>query len=284
MALRDKLDETKLRSLTYGDNTPYVTVNINTQKVTSLRSNLPGNIRNDDNRINSAIIDTARIGSFLLENPGFSTNQVGLQLMNVKPNFGFRNGRDGVTLTPSALQLYTPLNTLAQVAATGIGGHLSRFGLLPGVGNTYYDLKKDETKDNDPLILFKNKLIKNNSGQSNILYNYLSGPSSAYGVGITSIKLDSKVLTLTKDANNKKDISTQYSGEENSGIFYQNITSNKPKTYETISPITIYNEKPPISYTSAYGDVITISGSFSTLNREIRVGSGRQDSINLTPF
>ena len=285
MALRDKLDETKLRSLTYGDNTPYVTVNINTQKVTSLRSNLPGNIRNDDNRINSAIIDTARIGSFLLENPGFSTKQVGLQLMNVKPNFGFRNGRDGVTLTPSALQLYTPLNTLAQVAATGIGGHLSRFGLLPGVGNTYYDLKKDETKDNDPLIKFKNKLIKNNSGQSNILYDYISGPSSVYGVGITSIRLDSKVLTLTKDANNKKDISTQYSGEENSGIFYQNITSNKPKTYETISPITIYKDNPKqISYTSAYGDVITISGSFSTLNREIRVGSGRQDSINLTPL
>jgi hypothetical protein len=290
MALRDKLDSSRLEmvslNLPYGDNPPYVTVDINTQKVTSLRSNLPSGIKNDGTRLNSAIIDTARIGTFLFEKPWWSTNQVGLQLMNVKPNFGFRNGRGGVTQTPSALQLYNPANTLAQVALTGIGAHIDRFGLLPGVGNAYIDLKKNETKDNDPLIIFREKLLSSNNRDSNILYSYLSGPNSAYGVGSTSARLDITTLTLTKDAKNKVSGSIQYSGETSgSGIYYENASYNSSDPYATISPITIYNGAPsPITYTNGYGDKVTISGSFKTQNRENRVGSGRQDLINLTPL
>ena len=228
MALRDKLDETKLRSLTYGDNTPYVTVNIDNQKVTSLRSNLPNNVKNDGTLINSTLIDTARIGTFLIEKPWWSAKQIGLQLMNVKPNFGYKDGN--ILTTPSALQLYLPTNTLAQVAVQGIGGHLERWGLLPGQGNSYEDLKLAEKNINNrgPLVNFYNNKIKlgelnqpnipgsnvlttlfsnivssigNNgigrfgSNISNLfsnpnesLYSYISGPKSIAGVGSTTIR------------------------------------------------------------------------------------------------
>jgi hypothetical protein len=193
MALRDKLDETKLRSLTYGDNTPYVTVNIDNQKVTSLRSNLPNSVRNDGTILNSSLIDTARIGTFLIEKPWFSAKQIGLQLMNVKPNFGYKDG--SVLNTPSSLQLYLPTNTLAQVAAQGIGGHLERWGLLPGVGNSYEDLKISEKNLNNrgPLVNFFNNKIKlgelnqpvSSPGSSllSTLFSNIKSSVENYGIG-----------------------------------------------------------------------------------------------------
>ena len=66
MALRNKLDDTKLRSLTYGDNAPYVTVDITTQNVNAKVGGKLA-VKNNDNRINRAIIDTARISSFLVD-------------------------------------------------------------------------------------------------------------------------------------------------------------------------------------------------------------------------
>jgi hypothetical protein len=135
-------------------------------------------------------------------------------------------------------------------------------------------------------IIFREKLLSNYNQNSNILYSYISGPNSAYGVGNTSARLDIKTLTLTKDANNKTNIPTQYSGEtEDSGIYYKNTSYNSSDPYVTTSPITIYNSKPsPITYTNGYGDTVIISGSFKDQNREDRVGSGRQDLINLTPL
>jgi hypothetical protein len=128
MALRDKLDETKLRSLTYGDNTPYVTVDVNTQKVTSNGKEL--NVSNNGTMINSAIIDTSRITSVIGDKPWWAAQQIAIQAMNSRANFGFIEGRIKPTFTSD--QQYTPLNTLAQVALTGIGGHIKRKGLIPG--------------------------------------------------------------------------------------------------------------------------------------------------------
>jgi len=217
MSLLNKLDETKLRSLTYGDqsSTPYVTVNINTQKVTAGSVNIP--VANNGTRINSAIIDTARITRFLLDKPQWSLKQISQQFMNVKPNFGYVNGTS--YKLPTSFQLYTPLNTLAQVAATGIGGHIERQGLIPGniISNlagtgTYEDIKKGEndidiTGVKNPLVQFASKLITYNIKSSktaagtflsNILslfkdpnepiYSYLGGPKSFGGVGNTTIR------------------------------------------------------------------------------------------------
>jgi len=220
MALRDKLDETKLRSLTYGEDSPYVTVDINTQKVTSNGKVL--NVLNDGNRINSAIIDTYRIGSFLFDKPWWSVQQISQQVLNINPNFGYYEGKPKLFLSPT--QQYTPLNTLAQVALTGVGGHIERKGLVPGdvIGNllgnsTYEAIKKREFDLADanvnPLVTFSKNLLKSTelrsttdrSSQSKIgkfvtnaislftdprepIYKYVGGPSSLGGIGTTTIR------------------------------------------------------------------------------------------------
>jgi hypothetical protein len=213
MALKNKLDETKLRSLTYGDNSPYVTVDINNQDVIAGKK-LP--VKNNGNRLNHAIIDSARISSFLKDKPFWSLKQTGLQFMNAKPNFSYINGSKNIL--PSSNQLYTSLNTEAQVALTGIGAHITRQGLTPGnvisfLNNTdtYENIKKQENVyTENPLYVFSDKLIKLKEidtkskktvfGQilSNIvslfqnpnepIYSYLGGPKSLLGVGTTTIR------------------------------------------------------------------------------------------------
>jgi hypothetical protein len=220
MALRDKLDETKLRSLTYGDNTPYVTVNIDNQKVTSNGKVL--NVSNNGTMINSAIIDTSRITSVIGDKPWWAAQQIAIQAMNSRANFGFVEGRIKPTFTSD--QQYTPLNTLAQVALNGIGGHIERKGLVPGdvINNllgtgTYEAVKKREIDFADvtknPLVTFYNNLLKptelrstvNRFSQSKIgkfvtnavslftdphepIYKYLGGPNSVFGIGTTTIR------------------------------------------------------------------------------------------------
>ena len=217
MALLNKLDETKLRSLSYGDksSTPYITVDINNQKVKAGGVTIP--VANNGNRINSAIIDTARITRFLLDKPEWSLKQISQQFMNIKPNFGYINGTP--YRLPTSFQLYTPLNTLAQVAATGVGGHIERQGLVPGniISNiagtgTYEDIKKGElsidvTGIKNPLVQLTSKLITYNIKPSktaagtllsNILsfitdpqdplYSYVGGPKSFGGIGNTTIR------------------------------------------------------------------------------------------------
>jgi len=220
MALKDKLDETKLRSLTYGDNTPYVTVDINTQKVTSNGRVLKAS--NNGTMINSALIDTSRITSVIKDKPWWAAQQIAIQAMNSRANFGFVEGKIKPTFTSD--QQYTPLNTLAQVALTGIGGHIKRKGLIPGditndlLGTgTYEAIKKREYDFNDvtknPLVTFYNNLLKSPKqdkalsklAQTKVgkfiksaislftdphqpIYQYLGGPNSVYGIGTTTIR------------------------------------------------------------------------------------------------
>jgi hypothetical protein len=216
MALRDKLDETKLRSLTYGDNTPYVTVDVNTQKVTSNGKEL--NVSNNGTIINSAIIDTSRITAAIKDKPWWAAQQIAIQAMNSRANFGFVEGRIKPTFTSD--QQYTPLNTLAQVALNGVGGHIERKGLVPGnvtsnlLGTgTYEAVKKRENDLEDanvnPLVTFYKDLkltefsyIEPSLQPGNFLsnaislfkdpnkpiYSYAGGPNSLFGVGTTTIR------------------------------------------------------------------------------------------------
>ena len=225
MALKNKLDETKLRSLTYGDNSPYITVDVVTQKVSTRNKQL--SVSNNGNRLNSSIIDTARVKSFLEDKTFWGVRQISSQAMNAKSNFGYINGIS-IPLFSSD-QLYTPLNTISQVALTGIGSHIQRKGEVPGglissiLGvNTYEEVKKQEKLlsgpySKDPLVLFSNKLLKlDKIGTSSLLpqpkkpktffgkllsnlvnllpspkepiYSYLGGPNSKGGLGITTIR------------------------------------------------------------------------------------------------
>lgn len=230
MSLKNKLDETKLRSLTYGDNGPYVVVNVVDQSFDRNEKNsltdfalnlLPDNFNLLGNELNlrntrtgAATIDTVRIGRFLTDpkhGPQFIAKQIGLQAMNVNSNFG--NG-------PLSNQIYSPVNTIGQVALSGIGGHIKRAGLIPGqVSDIFGDLDTYESiklkESENQLVKFRNQmlslestedldnstqflsLIKTNKflskavnfldGDNNI-YSYVGGPESLYGIGFTNIK------------------------------------------------------------------------------------------------
>lgn len=230
MSLKNKLDETKLRSLTYGENGPYVVVNVIDQSFDRNEKNsltddalnlLPDNFNLLGNELNlrntrtgAATIDTVRIGRFLADpknGPQFITKQIGLQAMNVNSNFG--NG-------PLSNQIYSPVNTLGQVAISGVGGHIKRAGLIPGqISDIFGDLDTYESiklkESENQLVKFRNKLIflestedlDNNTqflsliktnrflskvvnfldGDDNI-YSYVGGPKSLLGIGFTNIK------------------------------------------------------------------------------------------------
>jgi hypothetical protein len=238
MPLLQKLDETKLRSLKYGDDTPYVVTDIVTGEIQTKKIPLVGKAlslipRNvsilgktidlKNSRAESAIIDTTRIASFLADpkvGPQFIASQVGLQLMNVKPNFGntqpiSSTGIVGQLLNnfaPTPTQQYSPLNSLIQVAANGVGLHVSRHGFTPlsPLEDRYEEFVKDTS---GLLTLFNSKInISENKPKSKILqlvskaasflttgksdifnkdgqalYQYAGGPDSLMGIGSTRI-------------------------------------------------------------------------------------------------
>jgi len=264
MALLNKLDETKLRSVSYGDisSTPYITVDINNQKVKAGGVTIP--VANNGNRINSAIIDTARITRFLLDKPEWSLKQISQQFMNIKPNFGYINGTP--YRLPTSFQLYTPLNTLAQVVATGVGGHIERQGLVPGniISNiagtgTYEDIKKGElsidvTGIKNPLVQLTSKLITYNIKPSktaagtllsNILsfitdpqdplYSYVGGPKSFGGIGNTTIRRYYNITDSVGKSNlngfiiNNKERDAVYREDSNGSIVSYGTTMYYPE-------------------------------------------------------
>lgn len=150
---------TDLKSLKYGSdrpgggnsNEPYIKTDINKVDDGFNRLRLT---RFDDGFIrggvigtaNSAIVDTLRIGKFLIDfpkGPLFLVKQVGLQLSNPRleiprnPINIFQGGVDNL-LSKSTNGLLEPtriynlgINTLAQIPVNAIGGHINRHGLLP---------------------------------------------------------------------------------------------------------------------------------------------------------
>ena len=97
--------------------------------------------------LNASIVDTLRIGKFLLDAPKgplFITKQVGLQLSNPKLEikqlrtdrrgvFGaIANAANRINNTVGPTRIYNlGLNTLAQVPVNAFGGHFNRHGILP---------------------------------------------------------------------------------------------------------------------------------------------------------
>lgn len=176
MPLLNKLDETKLRSVGYGKDKPYITTDVVTGKIDTGRVPLVDTVLNlvpkqinilgtkidiKNSKPISGVVDTARIGNFLLDlskGPSFTVKQIALQKMNTIPNGGeakydnpLKNansffGKIGkfifdaaIKLAPYPGQLYSPTNTLAQVPLQGLDLHIQRAGLFPAWGNLKYE-------------------------------------------------------------------------------------------------------------------------------------------------
>ena len=189
MALFEKLKDTKLKSLkfgekgTKGDSTkPYIVTDINTVDTPLNKFRLT---KFDDGLIrggavgaaNASIMDTLRVGKFLTDfpkGPLFIVKQVGLQLTNspleTKQMPTNRVGKGiigkvaaGVSNVANKLnnliggptRIYNlGINTLAQVPVNAFGGHINRHGFLPKL---------------DPTQKYESVVTENNKGNNNRL-------------------------------------------------------------------------------------------------------------------
>jgi hypothetical protein len=171
----------------------------------------------------SSQVDKTRIRKFFEDAPrgkAFIEKQIGLQLSNPKIETG--NTLYGI---PQAFSIPGLLentrvynngqNTLAQVGASGTGAHAIRHGLLPfnPFQKLYYDIVNAQNVNNDEsknrLLILNSLKMSQVAGQivsvndvpnietvntlgislnKNLIFQYLGGPGSSYGIGVTTIK------------------------------------------------------------------------------------------------
>ncbi len=161
-----------------------------------------------------SLIDTARIGKFLAKPRGISflAKQVGLQLSN--PNVESALGIASLPFA-QATKIFTPGNLLANTAGSAFGLRFKRHGLTPiGGAMTYQNnvvtlRPTDVQKVNfNRLVNLKKELFKEGIGTSGIIGKLtgfaedflgvsgtpimtltgVTGPSSVYGAGITTMR------------------------------------------------------------------------------------------------
>lgn len=181
----------------------------------------------------SSQIDKTRIKRFFEDAPrgtAFIQKQIGLQLSNPKMETGNTLFGIGQAVPLPGLLENTRVynkgaNTLAQVGVMGSGAHAMRHGLIPfnPWQKQYYSIVNQQNISNGPAGSSQNRLVilsrlkmtqstnpivnKNNvidiekvntlgiSLNKNILFQYLGGPGSVYGVGSTTIQ---RVVDTTK--------------------------------------------------------------------------------------
>lgn len=193
MGLRDKLDDTKFRSLKYGGDTPgggnsgqpYIKspdLNDIDSGINSVRFS-----RFDDGlvrggalgAINHSATDVIRIGKFFTDfpkGPLFLSKQVGLQLSNPRiesrqlstnnPTSGqgifnnitnlILNTGNAITNTLGPTRIYNlGINTLAQVGVNAFGQHIKRHGLTPvqNENTLYFNVVRENDKDKNSKLI-----------------------------------------------------------------------------------------------------------------------------------
>lgn len=160
---------------------------------------------------NASAKDFVRIGKFLKDAPQgplFVTKQVGLQLSNpqleaplgagstlnnlLQGNFStLLGGGDNFNANVGTTRIYNGgINTLLQIPVNAFGGHIIRHGLLPiesdsaKYENVAFNNNQEEQGVNNRLVRLKTKL--ENDINANVS-QYISGPGSIDGIGITTI-------------------------------------------------------------------------------------------------
>jgi hypothetical protein len=183
----------------------------------------------------SSQIDKSRIKKFFEDAPrgkAFIDKQVGLQLSNPKMEtgntlMGFTQSNPLPGLLENTRVYNLGKNTLAQVGVQGTGVHAIRHGLFPfnPFQKNYYAIVNSQNVDNTGA---RNRLLaltglKMTSGPTefndirnipdinlintlgislnkNIMFQYLGGPGSTYGVGVTTIQ---RAVDTTKLRSNR---------------------------------------------------------------------------------
>lgn len=331
MPLINKLNDTKLRSIGYGKDKPYITTDVVTGKVDTgkvplvdtVLNLIPKQINLLGNKVDivnskpvHGVVDASRIGSFMLDlskGPAFTVKQVALQKMNVIPNGGNQTaianpfsdstsffGKLGSALiktvnkfTPYPGQLYSPTNTVAQVALQGVGLNIERAGLFPALGvpkyeNFFGNGTTGETTNSNVLRLYEkepktankffNTLSKFQGILSNIpilkraiplpsfgndvLYSYKGGPESLGGLGRTNIlrgEIQKGIFTINESVNNSKLNGFNITSEDAFKLLYYkpNKVDNTPSNDENRGGDRLKSRTTPIPIQGS-GTTITI--------------------------
>jgi hypothetical protein len=260
-----QLNGTGFKSLKYGADTigggnsgqPYIVTDIKSQTITIGSKNGPLNsllrsaglptiilsniIGKDDGFVrggfigaaNAGIIDTVRIGSWILNNPLWVVKQIGLQASN--PRLEIRKG-EGVLgffnnlLTgnlgslPGTAGLLQPtriynagINTLAQIPVNAFGGHFTRHGLTPIMADRdkYESIVRHNNEiDENRLVGLKSNYSFNSSKEQTLVESdidkYLTGPESVYGIGQTVIRRFVPKSTTTNEFLAAASLTNQY--------------------------------------------------------------------------
>jgi hypothetical protein len=163
------------------------------------------------NTYNTALaagIDTVRITKLLstsVRGVTWLTKQVGLQRSN--PDLSYKtvvdpNNKEG-ELENTRLYNITGVNTISQVAAVGLGTHITRHGLTPSDGTNYIDLNTVGNEFQSRLSLYNGKIQKSNGYV--LLNQYQGGPdyNVFFGIGKTQITSYQNTLGLNTGVTNK---------------------------------------------------------------------------------
>lgn len=247
MPLIELLNETKLKSLGFGDdrpggassNQPYVISPIPSE--TSINS--PDFLlRNGYLNFINSLTDTERIGKWFgdIKSPSgllFTTKQELLERQNPK--------------LVNIDRVYNPLSTLFQTGLVSTGGHLNKQGLNPseqgyynGGKYGYYFSTKNQTVgdgiENRLTIAYTAKVANQELGGlsinpfgitnlagNGILLSYPGGPGSTLGVGLTNIKILNPTRTVDNIKEDQKFLISFKSTDPGSRYY---LNANKPSS------------------------------------------------------
>ena len=273
--------KTDFKSLKYGadrpgggsSGQPYIVNDINNP--TNVLGFDDGLVRGGvEGAVQSAYLDTKRIGKFILDHPLFLVKQVGLQLTNPRlevpkdPANILMGGVDNV-LAKGTNGLLEPtriynlgINTLAQVPVGELGIHINRHGLLPVQtdASKYEAVVTANNTNNNRLVGLKSKF-----GVGDIGSRGNETPGSPFSSGI--LGLFSKVVGLNLNINDDNLIVDEYLAGPGSpyGIgntiinrftFTENADKiNKAFNYSSVAtPLNItYHTEPRLKNGSLFG-------------------------------
>jgi len=230
----------------------------------------------------SSRIDRSRIKKFFEDKPrgtAFIQKQVGLQLSNPKIEtgntlFGIPQGIPYPGLLENTRIYNLGANTLAQVGVSGTGFHAIRHGLIPfnPFQKFYYDIvnKQNVTNQKGTNRLVNLTALKMTIGSPfvnpanvpdinlintlgislnrNMIFQYLGGPSSVYGIGTTTIP---RVVDTTKLVSSRAMIYNQ--------LYQQNLN----KTYTRNSQTDPNDYIKQTNYKDFREELAGVSGSYN---------------------
>jgi len=252
MPILTQVNSTKFRSLKYGgdrlnggsSSQPYIQTPIPENSPGTggsdflLRGGLltPNRILNDVSRITQMFFDTRSLNGLL-----FTAKQNILSLTNVNTKAG-----TGVlnNILDTNNKIYLPTSTIAQVALTAEGGHLSKQGVVPtNIVTSLFDSVLNLNKESRVVNLYKNHIIQSSTLASvlstDILYSYSGGPGSILGIGQTDIKIASDRTGINNPNINISSINQNIIDLQKNDKKYRTGVSNIYKDYVSNSALPL---------------------------------------------